>query len=63
MAEFTYQYRSIDWNTNPPSIEQLTFEEYYLRLAGTRAADKDKNCPARCWLRAMDAKRAEELGI
>lgn len=61
MNEWKYQYRKVDWAAG--AIEEPTFEEYYLILAGTEAADQDKNCPARCWLRAMNAERAEELGI
>lgn len=61
MEELMIEYRKVDWETG--AKEELTFEDYYFRLSGTRVADQDKNCPARCWLRAMDAKRAEELGI
>lgn len=41
-------------------LEEL-FEYYYERLAPE--ITQEENCPARCWLRAMDAERAEELGI
>lgn len=53
------EYRKIDWSTG--AKEELTFDEYYSRLAPEITTEI--NCPARCWLRAMDAKRAEELGI
>lgn len=59
--DFSVEYRKINWSTG--AKEELTFEDYYFRLSGTRVADQDKNCPARCWLRAMDAERAEELGV
>ena len=59
MNEWMIEYRKVDWSSG--KLEDLTFEDYHDRLAPLITGEI--NCPARCWLRAMDAKKAEELGI
>ncbi len=61
MEEFMVEYRKVDWECG--RLEDINFQDYYFRLSGTRAADQDKNCPARCWLRSKFPEESMRMGI